>query len=108
MPHANERFATTLTRYLRRHGDAPGEDASAAIGRTWRRLEPHILDVPAHLPRHRAPQDTWRLTAAALAAAAIFVLAAIPLVREGTPRDSLRAVVDSSDGSVYRTARGVV
>lgn len=108
MPHANERFATMLTRYLRRHGDAPGDDASAAVVRVWRRLEPHALDVPAHLSPRRAPESAWRVTIAAVAAAAIFVLAATPLLHEWTSTDALRAVVDSSEGSVYRTADGAM
>jgi uncharacterized protein (TIGR03435 family) len=106
MPHANERFSTMLTRYLKRHGDAPGDDVSLAVGRVWRRLEPHALHVPARLPRRATPTYAVRVTVAAVAAAAVFVLAATPLIREWTSTDAARAVVDSADGSVYRTASG--
>ena len=106
MPHADERFFTMLTRYLGRHGDAPGDDVSSAVGRVWRRLEPQALHLPAHLPRRTASKSTGRVTLAVLAAAAVFVLAATPLIREWTLTDPARAVVDSADGSVYRTASG--
>jgi anti-sigma-K factor RskA len=106
MPHVSERFSTTLTRYLKRHGDAPGEEVSSAVTRVWRRLEPHALHVPAHQPPRHTSNYAWQVTFAALAAAAVFVLAATPLIREWTSTDPARAVVDSADGSVYRTANG--
>src|SRR5687767_13331502 len=108
MPHVNERFTTMLTRYLKRHGDAPGDDVSLAVGRVWRRLEPHALHAPAHLrlPARATSKHAMRVTVAAVAAAAVFVLAATPLIREWTPADPARAVVDSADGSVYRTVNG--
>ena len=106
MAHVNERFTTMLTRYLTRHGEAPAEDVSLTVGRVWRRLEPHALHLPEHLPRRVKPTQTLRVTAAALAAAAVFLLAATPLVREWTSPDPARAVVDSTDGSVYRTVNG--
>jgi ferric-dicitrate binding protein FerR (iron transport regulator) len=106
MPHADERFSTMLSRYLGRHGDAPGDDVSSAVGRVWRRLEPHALHLPAPLPRRATSKHAWRVTAAVIAAAAVFVLAATPLIREWTSTNPARAVVDSADGSVYRTANG--
>ena len=104
--HASERFSTMLTRYLKRHGDAPGDDVSLAVGRVWRRLEPHALHMPAHQPPRHSANYAWRVTFATLAAAAVFVLAATPLMREWTSTNPARAVVDSADGSVYRTANG--
>ena len=106
MPHADERFTTMLTRYLKRHGGAPGEEVSSAVTRVWRRLEPHALHVPAHRPPRHTSNYAWHVTFAALAAAAVFVLATTPLVREWTSTNPARAVVDSADGSVYRTANG--
>ena len=106
MPHADERFSTMLSRYLGRHGEAPGDDVSSAVGRVWRRLEPHALHLPAHLARRATSKSAGRVTLAVLAAAAVFVLAATPLIREWTSTNPARAVVDSADGSVYRTANG--
>jgi len=103
---SDERFSTMLTRYLKRHGDAPDDDVSLAVGRVWRRLEPQALHEPAPLPRRATSSYAVRVTVAAVAAAAVFVLAATPLVREWTATDPARAVVDSADGSVYRTANG--
>ena len=106
MAHPDERFTTTLSRHLRRHGDAPGEDVSSAVGRVWRRLEPHAPHVAAQLSTRAKPTYARKATLAVLAAAAVFVLAATPLIREWTSADPARAVVDSADGSVYRTANG--
>ena len=90
-----------LDRAVTRHANLSQQDVDAAMDRAWKNLQPDVVSTKYWAMDSEKPSPSnWRFARLAFAGAAVLVVASLVIVQNIANRTY--AVVETSDGEIYR------